>query len=130
MPANVSRGPRSRMRCAGRRMLTVAAAVAAGGVAVTPAPAAAAQKIDRIDPATLKFICALLDGRYNNYGNGLYECLLPGIWVMCDRVDCHIVRTEPVREDVVIRTEYGLYIVPADGGPVTFPTVPDLDRTR
>lgn len=135
MSANVGRGPvsRSRMRNLGRRTLTVAAAVAfvAGAVAVAPAPAAAAQRIDRIGPGGLKFICDLLGGTYNEYpGTGLYECLLPGVWVMCDPTDCHIVRTEPPREDVVIRTEYGLYIVPADGGPITFPTVPDPDRAR
>jgi hypothetical protein len=92
MSATVSRGPRSWMRRAGRRMLTIVAAVvlAAGGVAVTPAPAAAATKINRIDPGTLKFICALLDGRYDEDGNGLY-------------------------------------VVPADGGPITFPAVPDPD---
>jgi hypothetical protein len=135
MSANVSRGPvsRSRMRNAGRRILTVAAAVVfvAGAVAVAPAPAAAAQKIGRVGPGWLKVICDLLGGTYNDYpGTGLYECLLPGgPWVMCDPTDCHIVRTEPPREDVVIRTEYGLYIVPADGGPITFPAVPDPDRT-
>jgi hypothetical protein len=95
-----------------------------------PAPAAAAQKIGRVGPGWLKVICDLLGGTYNDYpGTGLYECLLPGgPWVMCDPTDCHIVRTEPPREDVVIRTEYGLYIVPADGGPITFPAVPDPDR--
>jgi hypothetical protein len=119
------------MRSVGRRILTIVAAIAlaAGGVAVTPAPAAAAQKIPRIGPGGLKVICAILGGSYHEYpGTGLYECLLNGVWVMCDPVDCHIVRTEPAREDVVVRTEYGLYIVPADGGPITFPAVPDPDR--
>lgn len=104
--------------------MTTVVALAAGGVAMTASPAAAARSIGWMSSDTVALICALAHGKFHDWGGGNYDCLLNGVWIMCDSSDCYVIRTQPNRETIYIDTPWGKIIVPPGDEPIEFPEIP------